>query len=331
MSRSLQFILCLIALQTLQATADDRWIEYAGGKGIGSEKHVVLVSGDEEYRSEESLPQLAKILSQHHGFKCTVLFAIDPETGVIDPEQSSNIPGIEALDSADLMIIATRFRSLPDEQMKHVVDYVEAGKPIVGLRTATHAFNFAGDSNSKYKHYSWNYKGSEFTQGFGRQVLGETWISHHGKHKFESTRGIIEDKSHPIVTGIKDGDIWGPSDVYGVRLPLTADANIIVRGQILVGMNPTDAALEGKRNDPMMPIAWTRSYKGGRIFTTTMGAATDLENEPLRRLILNASLWCLSMEDKITPQLNVSLVGEYEPTAFGFGTFIKGKKPADYR
>jgi hypothetical protein len=96
-------------------------------------------------------------------------------------------------------------------------------------------------------------------------------------------------------------------------------------------MNPTDAAVEGERNDPMMPIAWTRSYKGGRIFTTTMGAATDLENASLRRLILNASLWCMSMDDKITPDLNVSLVGEYKPTAFGFGTFVKGKKPADYR
>ena len=91
-------------------------------------KHIVLISGDEEYRSEESLPQLAKILSTYHGFRCTVLFAIDRKDGTVNPGQPDNIPGLEALDSADLMVILTRFRDLPDDQMKHIVDYVESGK-----------------------------------------------------------------------------------------------------------------------------------------------------------------------------------------------------------
>jgi type 1 glutamine amidotransferase len=311
------------------ASANDLWIEYPSGEGPGAGKHVVLVSGDEEYRSEEALPQLAKILSKHHGFKCTVLFAINPKTGEINPDQSDNIPGLEALETADLMIIATRFRSLPDAQMKHIVDYVEKGKPVIGMRTATHAFNMKGDST--YGRYSYNYGGKDFEKGFGRQVLGETWISHHGHHKSESTRGLIADKSHPIATGIKDGEIWGPSDVYGVTLPLTADGKAIVFGQILKGMSFDDEPVVDKRNDPMMPVAWTRTYKGGRVFTTTMGAATDLENEALRRLILNAALWCVGREDKITADLNVSVVGEYKPSPFGFGTYIKGKKPADYQ
>ena len=104
--------------------------------GNAKGKNIVLISGDEEYRSEESLPQLAKILSTYHGFRCTVLFAIDPKDGTINPDQLDNIPGLEALDSADLMVILTRFRDLPDYQMKHIVDYVESGKPIVGMRTA---------------------------------------------------------------------------------------------------------------------------------------------------------------------------------------------------
>src|ERR1700688_41132 len=104
-------------------------------------KHIVLISGDEEYRSEETLPQLAKILATHHGFKCTVLFAIDLKDGTINPNETHNIPGLEALKTADLMVIFTRFRDLPDEQMKYIVDYVESGKPVVGLRTATHAFS----------------------------------------------------------------------------------------------------------------------------------------------------------------------------------------------
>src|SRR5204863_6817740 len=139
-------------------------------------KHIVLVSGDEEYRSEESLPQLGKILARHHGFKCTVLFAIDPKDGTINPIVTNNIPGLEALKTADLMIIFTRFRDLPDEQMKHIVDYVESGKPIIGLRTATHAFNIK--KGKTYDKFSFNAKDG----GFGRQILGETWISHHGNH-----------------------------------------------------------------------------------------------------------------------------------------------------
>src|SRR6478672_5566846 len=112
------------------ATAANPWIVFDGFDGPGKGKHIVFVSGDEEYRSEEALPQLGKILAKHHGFKCTVLFAIDPKDGTINPNVS-NIPGLEALDSADLMVIFTRFRHLPDEQMKPLVDYLDAGKPIV--------------------------------------------------------------------------------------------------------------------------------------------------------------------------------------------------------
>src|SRR5687767_15263790 len=104
-------------------------VVYEGDEGPGKGKHIVLVSGDEEYRSEEALPQLGKILAKHHGFKCTVLFAIGAD-GTIDPNTNNNIPGLEALKTADLMVIATRFRDLPDEQMKHIAEYVEAGKPV---------------------------------------------------------------------------------------------------------------------------------------------------------------------------------------------------------
>src|ERR1700720_1854191 len=110
--------LLLAGLSSLRAA--DPGVVYEGGEGPGKGKHIVLVSGDEEYRSEEALPQLGKILAKHHGFKCTVLFAIDAKDGTINPNQNDNIPGLEALATADLMIIATRFRNLPDEQMKHI-------------------------------------------------------------------------------------------------------------------------------------------------------------------------------------------------------------------
>ena len=313
--------------------AEDPWIVLEGTGGPGTGKHVVLVSGDEEYRSEEALPQLAKILARRHGFKCTVLFAVDPKDGLVNPNQRDNIPGLDALKSADLMIIATRFRDLPDDQMKAIVDYVDSGRPIIGLRTATHAFNIkAGKTYAKYSYNSKDWDG-----GFGRQVLGETWVNHHGEHGKQSTLGIIAPGAagHPILRGIKDGDIYGPTDVYTVKNPLPGDCMPLVLGQVLVGMAPTDKPLEGPKNDPMMPIAWVKAYasesgKTSRIFTTTMGASQDLASEGTRRLLVNAAYWAVGLEDKIPAASDVSLVGEYKPLPFGNNKFQKNVKPADY-
>ncbi|MEX2121458.1 MAG: ThuA domain-containing protein [Pirellulales bacterium] len=302
------------------------------GKGPGSGKQIVLISGDEEYRSEEALPQLGKILANHHGFRCTVLFAIDREDGTINPNQNDNIPGLEALESADLMVIFTRFRRLPDEQMKHIVEYVESGRPIIGMRTSTHAFDL---ETGEYARYGW--RSTEWDGGFGRQVLGETWISHHGKHGSQSTRGLVADGAgdHPILRGIGDGDIWGPTDVYGVRLPLPGDSQPLVMGQVVEGMKPTDEPAAGAQNEPMMPIAWVKTYTGsrgktGRVFTTTMGASQDLASEGLRRLLVNACYWCLGMEEQIPAKSKVTLVGDYAPLPFATGKFKPGVKPADH-
>ena len=147
------------------AHAEDPWLVFDGGSGPGAGKHVVLVSGDEEYRSEEALPMLARILSDRHGFRCTVLFAIDPD-GTINPDNTGSIPGLEALDDADMMVIFTRFRELPDEQMEHIVRFVDSGRPILGLRTATHAFAYKKKPHSPYAHYSFD--SEEWPGGFGQ-------------------------------------------------------------------------------------------------------------------------------------------------------------------
>ena len=327
---------CVLISFAVPVKAADPWLEVAGGDGPGKGKKVVLVSGDEEYRSEEALPQLAKILARHHGFDCTVVFAIDPATGLINPNTNDNIPGLEKLESADLMVIATRFRNLPDEQMKHVDAFLKAGKPVVAMRTATHAFNIP--EGRTYRRYSWDNPGEGFAQGFGRQVLGETWISHHGGHGSESTRGLLppDAKDHPILKGIKDGEIWGPTDVYGVRLPLPGDSKPLVLGAVLAGMKPDSPPVAGEKNEPMMPVAWVKSYSveggpKGRSFTTTMGAATDMTAEGTRRMLVNACYWAAGLEAKIPEKSKVDIVGPFEPTPFGFNGAKKGLSPADYR
>jgi len=315
---------------TVKVMIDEKlWVEYGGFEGPGKGKHIVFVTGDEEYRSEEAMPQLAKILAKHHGFTCTVLFAINKETWEIDPNTVDNIPGLEALENADLMVLFTRFRELPDEQMKYIIDYTNSGKPIIGLRTATHAFNYRKNRNSPYAKYS---SGSrELEGGYGRQVLGETWVAHWGHHGQESSRGVVAEgmEDHPIVHGCED--IWGPTDVYEVRT-LSGDSKPVIMGQVLRGMTPDS---EPNTEKEMMPVAWIKSYTGetgntARVFTTTMGAAPDFESEGLRRLLVNASFWCLEMEDQIPDRVTLDIVGEFQPTFFGFGKFKKGLKPSHY-
>lgn len=301
------------------------------GPGVG--KTIVLISGDEEYRSEEALPMLGKLLCERLGFTCHCLFAIDADTGIINPKNQNNIPGMHLLEQADLAVIGLRFRNLPDEQMKFFDDFLKAGKPIIGLRTSTHAFNYPGNSGSEYANYSFNSKTWE--GGFGRQVLGETWVNHHGHHGSQSTRGVVneEQAKHVVLTGADD--VWGPTDVYGVR-DLPDGTTVLLYGQVLEGMEPTSQVTEGKQNDPMMPLAWLREYKNENgnvtpVFCTTMGAATDFESVGSRRLIVNAALYLTGLESAIEVVANVDPVGEYDPTDFGFDKFRPGLRPSDYQ
>lgn len=317
------------------------FVVYAGSGGPGDGRRVVFVTGDEEYRSEQGMPQLARILARL-GCHCTVLFSVDPATGAIDPAVRDNIPGLHALATADLMVLFTRFRDLPDEQMQHVVDYVESGRPIVALRTATHAFAF--EKHTKWKRWSWNDR--EWDGGFGRQVLGETWVAHHGEHGKQSARGVVAAAAaeHPILRGITKGSVWDPADVYAVRMPLPAGCETLLFGEVLDGMTPEapparvivdpNARTAPDPNDPMMPLAWTRTWrapngKDARVFTTTLGSAQAFTQEGSRRLLVNACLWALGREAAITADLDVSIAGAFAPTPFGFGAHQKGVRPAD--
>ena len=329
-------------------TGPVQWVNYQGNEGPGAGKHIVFVSGDEEYRSEEALPQLAKILAERHGFNSTVLFAQNPaQPGLIDPNYTENIPGLAALERADLMVLFTRFRALPDEQMMQFQAFLSAGKPLVAIRTATHAFQFE-DSTSNWIHWSNSFRdeASPWNGGFGRLVLGERWHTHHGHHKHQSTSGLIAPgaEEHPIVRGIEDRDIWGSTDVYGVRLPMPEGVTPLVLGQVInrageydendiyFGMKPTDSEVATVNpasrepydpNNPLMPIAWTKPYQlpggaSGMAFTSTIGSSSDMLNEGVRRLLVNATYHMLDLE--VPDRADVDFVGAYEPSAYSFQT-----------
>ncbi|MDZ4850540.1 MAG: PVC-type heme-binding CxxCH protein [Pirellulaceae bacterium] len=316
--RSILFLLsgsaCLtLSLNLSGVQAADRLVfEAATTSGLAAEKakHIVLVSGDEEYRTEESMPMLAKILSQKHGFKCTVLFSFGPDgADYIDPNNSAGVRGWDVLASADLMLIGTRFRHPSSDDAQHITRFLDTGKPIIGIRTSTHAFSGKG-----------NFGGVSYGE-FGLKILGETWVSHHGKHKIQGGRGVLEasQSSNPILNGVTD--IFTASDIYGVS-HLTNEDTVLLRGAVTESLDPKSANVVGEQNKVMQPLAWLHRYQRpngsgtGNAFCTTSGASLDFVNEDLRRLIVNAAYYLTGRD--VPAKADVAFVDAFYPSFYGF-------------
>ena len=317
----------LVYCFSLDTHAGDR-LEFKSPHADENTKHVVLIAGDEEYRSEESMPMMAKILSQRHRFNCTVVFSFGPDgANYIDPNNQQGLRSLEALNSADLMIIGTRFRRPSADQAQHVTNFLNAGKPVIGIRTATHAFR----GNGQFQSIGYD--------EFGRKVLGEQWVSHHGRHKHEGARGVVQSDqaNHPILRSVED--VFTLSDVYGV-IHLTDDDQILLRGAVTETLAPDSQILTGDpRNEPMHPFAWLHTYitpdggGEGHSFCTTGGASVDLLNDDLRRLIVNAAYYLTGRP--VPEKANVDFVDPFYPSFYGFindkGYWKEANmKPEDY-
>ena len=309
------------------AAQNPHLIRYEGEQGPGRGRHIVFLAGDHEYRSEEALPALARIMAKRYGFTCSVFFTTNPATGFIEPG-SSHIAGLDALQKADLLVIFLRFQDFPDAEMQHIADYLDRGGPVVGFRTATHAFQIKRP-DAKFLKYTWKGGDEAYPGGFGRQVLGETWVSHYGRNHVQSSRLLLQadQAGHPILRGVQD--VWVQSGGY------TADpiegSTVLALGQILDGMSPDSPPAPDKRQ---VPVAWYRTYQGrsgraGRVFTTTHGASEDLLNDGFRRMSVNAILWAAGLEASIRPQNDIAFVGPFAPTTFAFDGYVKEMKPAD--
>ncbi|MDB4730921.1 hypothetical protein OAF13_02610 [Akkermansiaceae bacterium] len=311
---------CALAAAAAQANT----LSFPGTKGKpGNGKHIVLIAGDDEYRSEESCPMLAKILSKHHGFKTTVLFSQNKEGGFIDANSQKNIPGTEAVNTADFLILGLRFRDLPDDQLKPLADYLNAGKPVFGFRTSTHGFR----TKSKLGGINWG--------NLGPDVLGEGWAGHYGGHGSQGARGVINEPhtKHPILNGVSD--VFAESDVYGVRRVTKDNATILVHGVVTEALVPESADVKGKQPQPAV---WLKKYqtpqgKKGTALCTTMGSSCDLDNEGLRRIFINAAFHFTGLE--VPSKVDVSFVDPFDPSRFSFlnrGDHFKklNLKPADF-
>jgi hypothetical protein len=314
--------------------ASELWLTYDGGDGPGAGKHIVLIAAEQEYRSEQSMPMLARILSHRYGFKCTVLFLVNDE-GLVDvtgesPIKEANVfnrvPGLEQLDQADGLIWMSRFLKLSDKDAQHLYDYFDAGKPIIALRTANHGLHGC-------KPYL-----KDGTRVSLEEMLGGAFKNHHGGWKHEATSGIIveHNKAHPVLIGVHD--VWGTSDTYRCQKDDTvpADCTPLLLGQ---PMKSHDRNAPPNTEKQPLPIAWTKTWVGNkgldsRILHFTMGSAEDFANEGVRRVVINGVFWGLGMEDQIKPDMSVDIVGEFVPMEDGFNYKAIGVKPrpaSDFR
>ncbi len=234
--------------------------------------HVVFVTGDDEYRSEISMPMIAAILEKQHGMRTSVAYARPI------PQTKDHIEGLEALANADLMVMFLRYRALPDAELNQILAYVKSGRPLVGFRTSTHAFNYPAGSPH-----------TDLNDGFGLDTWGQKWITHHGHRSTTTVALRAEAGSHPILRGVTP--FAAKSWLYHVA-PLNGPATLLLDG---TSVN-SDKAAKADQFPPVQPVAWTREHAGGRVFFTTLGHPGDFEEPSMRRLTVNAILWALGRD-----------------------------------
>lgn len=330
MKKILVLVLTLLGIQGAAFSAD-------------TPSKVVFLTGDEEYRSEESQPMLAKMLERDYGFETVVGFSVD-EDGFVDPLAAESLTMTEELADADLLVMYLRFRRPSEAAFQHILEYLGKGKPVVAFRTSTHAFRFAHDANLD----GWGFQtNAENVNSFGggvliRELLGQSWITHHGhfddgkKPLTEVT--IREDKSgHPILTGVEPFQAYSwLYHVDGGDHTMAGDPDLLLNGRALQSNKIERGEID--RFPLTNPVAWTKTHEGengkaGRVFTTTLGHPYDFKNPNMRRLSIQGILWALGKEELI-PEGGVTAdtVGDYEPNNSGFGEdkFKQGMKPSDF-
>src|SRR5437667_4122653 len=223
-------------------------IRTAGIAESASPPSIVLISGEYEYDSARTLPAFKEYLATNYGCRCIYL----------ERTRGEEIPGLDALEKADLAIVFVRRMTLPEEQLGKIKKFIDSGKPLIGLRTASHAFE--------------NWK------EWDRDVLGGNYHNHYGNELTAVVKMRPEAADHPILKGVEKGFATGGS-LY-LNAPLPPSSTVLLMGSVT--------------NHPPEPVAWTHDYKGARIFYTSLGHPKDFENRSFRRLLVNAIFWALN-------------------------------------
>ena len=338
----------VLAQNKLKKIKAKNFVVYEPPKKKANGKRILFLVSDHEYRSEQTIPAIARIMSYHHGFQSVVVLGLDREGRYILPG-GKVLPGLKYLSSSDLLVIFTRWLHTADKNMQMIVEYLESGKPVVGLRTSTHAFKYRGKNElfkslfsqrgeKKIPHPSlkistW-YTNTNYYGGFGRQVLGESWAGHYGENHKQLTKIELINKDHPVVKGISGFMYLRAGGYYSDP---EKDSIIIGMAQPLVSMKK-DASPDA--NKPAVPGIWIRNQykapsgkiKKARVFTTQYGASEDILDDNFRRILVNGIFWSIGLENQIKSDLTIDFVGGYKPDKFDMNKNYRiGVKPSDIK
>ena len=227
--------------------------------------HVVFMIGEKEYSTASTLTDFAKRQLEYRGVRCTFVH--------VDANDSNNFAGLEALKDADLLFVSVRRRTPPKTQLDLIRSHLAQGKPVVGIRTASHAFDREPPSA---QHIRW----AEFDD----VILGVDYNGHYGNKPPKAPATIVSingnSAKHPILTGVAPGSFEAKSHLYKNK-KLTDTVNVLLTG-----------TLKG-RDEINEPVAWTNTVNGSRVFYTSLGGPGDFELPTFQRLLLNGVLWAL--------------------------------------
>jgi putative membrane-bound dehydrogenase-like protein len=215
---------------------------------------VCLVSGSLEYKSDESLAAFQKYLEEHYSVKCSRAFRKTDN-------DLPGLPGLENLETCDVMLLFTRRLTISGEQLERVKRYCRSGKPIVAVRTASHAFQ------------NW--------LALDKEVLGGNYKNHLGSGPRTQVKIVTGAKDHPVLAGVKP--FSSPGSLYK-NPDLPPDDVVLLTGSI-----------PGHTE----PVAWVRTHNGGKVFYTSLGHPDDFKNENFVRLLVNALFWTSGRQEDV--------------------------------
>ena len=225
--------------------------------------HVVIVMAEDEYQTEQTLPKFA---AKHLGRDFRVSYVYGSE------KERNSIAGIEILKDADVALISIRRRVLPPSQMQVFKEFVAAGKPVIGIRTASHAFSLRNEAPPE---------GLEDWPELDAQVYGGNYSNHYGNELKSTVRIDSQSKDHPILRGFPTEPIAQGGSLY-VTSPLAKNTQVLLTGRV-----------EGHEAEP---VAWTfQRDDGGKSFYTSLGHIKDFENPAFVRLLYNAVHWAAGL------------------------------------
>ena len=295
--------ICLIVATTLLAIAS------VGTTRADDAPHAVFLVGTHHYSPQQSMPKLAERLEEYD-FRTTVVL---PEGDPEHQETPTWSHDLSVLGEADVAIFYLRFLTIDEEQFSHIREYVQSGKPVVGLRTSTHAFDYPDG----HVLADWN-------EGFGHDVLGSKYFLHlQGTTTVEH---VLAHRDHPILNGVP-AKFLDPGTLYRAELPDDAVPLLTGTGRSKkVGTVTNKFGTHELKPEMSWPVAWTWTNKfGGKTFATTLGHANAFDLDPVNRLLVNGIHWTLGKAVNVsagrlkTEQANrrmnrpVGELGDYDP------------------